>query len=115
MSSNRGSTIRCALATLLGSLWVNAAYAAAIGCPPTHDGRPLADVGLFDGPPSERVELEPERGRWVIDKRDEPSSPTLPYFTLGCTYRGSHEVVTVVLPRSVRVCEITKGPNARCR
>jgi hypothetical protein len=85
-----------------------------IGCPPTHNGKPLEDVGLFDGPPSEHVELMPQPGRFVINEGDEPSSRTLPNFTLGCTYRGSKEMVTVVLPRHIRVCVFRNYPRVDC-
>jgi hypothetical protein len=85
-----------------------------IGCPPAHNGQPLERVGLFDGPPSEHVELMPRPGRFVIKEGDEPSSRTLPHFTLGCTYRGSNDVVTVILPREVRVCEFKGYPRVDC-
>jgi hypothetical protein len=113
MSSNRGTTIRCALAALLGSMWINAAH-AAIGCPPTHDGKPLENVDLFEGPPSDKAAQVPEPGRFIVPQRPRRWSGTFPTYTLGCTYRGSDAVVTVVLPRGVRVCNFTNGPQVRC-
>lgn len=82
-----------------------------VGCPLVHNGKLLAEVGLFDGPPSERVELIPRDGGWDLD---EPGSQILPNFTLGCIYRGSKEVVTVVVPRSARVCEFRNYPKVLC-
>ncbi len=103
------------MVSLAVAAWTNVAGVHAepngIGCPPVHDGKPLVDVGLFDGPPAERVELVPRDGGWDLDK---PGSRVLPNFTLGCTYRGSKEIVTVVLPRSVRVCEFKGYPRIRC-
>ena len=113
MSSNRTLALRLAVTALLGWVVIPAAK-AEIGCPPTHNGKPLKSVGLFDGPPSDRVELMPRPGRFVINEEDKPSSRALPNFTLGCTYRGSKDVVTVVLPRNTRVCDFKNGPQVRC-
>ncbi len=87
------------------------AQTSTVGCPPSYDGKPLKSVGLFDGPPSEHVELIPRDGGWDLDK---PGSRILPNFTLGCTYLGSKEVVTVVLPRHIRVCEFKGYPRVAC-
>ncbi len=76
-----------------------------------HDGKSLVDVSLFDGPPSEHVELIPRDGGWDLD---EPGSRVLANFTLGCTYRGSKTMVTVVLPRNVRICEFKTYPQVLC-
>lgn len=101
--------------SLAAALWTHTVGVRAepngIGCPPRHSGRPLADVGLFDGPPSERVELVPRDGGWDLD---EPGSRMLPNFTLECTYRGSKEAVTIVLPRGVRVCAFRHYPQVLC-
>lgn len=106
---------RLLMVVLAVAAWANAADLHAepygIGCPPVQDGRKLVDVGLFDGPPAERVELVPRDGGWDLDK---PGSRVLPNFTLECTYRGSQKIVTVVLPRSVRVCEFRSYPQVRC-
>jgi hypothetical protein len=110
---NRALTAGIAAMALIAGTSTYAA-AAEIGCPLVHDGQPLESVGLFDGPPSDRVELMPQPGRFVINEGDEPSSRVLPYFTLGCTYRGSKDVITVVLPRHLRVCEFPHYPQVRC-
>lgn len=103
-----------AVAALIGGARVHAEK-AELGCPASHNGKPLKSVGLFDGPPAERVELMPEPGRFVINHGDNPSSEALPNFTLGCTYHGSDELVTVVLPRHIRVCEFRHYPRVACR
>jgi hypothetical protein len=106
--------MRLAVALLFGGVEAHVA-SAQIGCPPTHDGRPLKDVELFDGPPSDRAELMPEVGRFVVPQRPKPLSETLPPFTLGCTYRGSKDMLTVVLPRYIRVCDfLLNSPQVRC-
>jgi hypothetical protein len=114
MLLNRTLAARLAAALLVGSMGVHAAQ-AEIGCPPMHDGRPLKSVELFDGPPSEKAELMPEDGRFIVPQRPKPLSESLPNFTLGCTYRGSKEMVTVVLPRGIRVCEFKNYPRVACR
>jgi hypothetical protein len=65
------------------------ARSTEIGCPPTHKGKPLAHVSVFDGPPADHADLIPRDGGW--DLLDPPASPNLPNYTLGCTYRGSKE------------------------
>lgn len=114
MSLSRKLAMPLAVALLIGSVGPHAAKAET-GCPPVHNGKPLKSVGLFDGPPSDKAELMPEDGRFVVPQRPKPLSEILPNFTLGCTYRGSDEVVTVVLPRSVRVCEFKNYPRVACR
>jgi len=88
------------------------ADAAAIGCPPTYEGKPLAGVSLFDGPPTDHADLIPRNGGW--DLPGPPRSPHLPNYTLGCTYRGSKDMVVVVLPRTVKVCEFPHYPQVEC-
>jgi len=104
------------MACLSVAIWMIGASTRAgsteIGCPPTHNGKPLVDVSLFDGPPADLADLIPRNGGW--DLLGPPVSPNLPNYTLGCTYRGSKDVVTVVLPRHIRVCEFTNGPQVRC-
>ncbi len=87
---------------------------ADIGCPPTHNGKNLKDVQLFDGPPENKMEVVPEPGRFVVPYRPRSSWQRFPPSTLGCTYRDSEEVVTVVLPRFVRVCDFVNYPQVRC-
>jgi len=108
------------LATWPMGMWLitsAAVYAgnAELGCPPTHNGKPLKDVGLFEGDPVDRVELMPESGRFVVPP--DPPAPwaKIPNYTLGCSYdRWRKEMVTVVLPHYVQVCEFPHYPQVRC-
>lgn len=87
---------------------------ADIGCPPTNDGKPLKGVELFVGPPSNKDEVMPERGHFVVPWTPRDMWDRFPASTLRCTYRDSTDMVTIVLPRYVRVCEFTDGPQVRC-
>ena len=106
--------MRLAVALLFGGVAAHVAN-AQIGCPPTHDGKPLKDVQLFDGPPSNKIETIPEDGRFVVPHRPRSSWQRFPPSTLGCTYRGSKDMVTVVLPRYVRVCDFLDAPSPQVR
>ena len=77
-----------------------------------NNGKPLVRVGLFDGPPADRAQLMPRDGGY--DVPDNPLSLNLPNFTQRCTYRGSKDVLTAVLPRRIRVCDFTNGPQVSC-
>ncbi len=88
---------------------------AAIGCPALHNGKALKDIGLFEGPPANKVELMPETGRFVIPQIPKSLWSKIPNYTLGCTYRGTDAVVTIVLPRQTQVCKFTNGPQVQCR
>jgi len=110
--SKRLATCR-AVALLIAGMGSHAAR-AEIGCPPAHDGNPLEDVQLFAGPPSDKAALMPEDGRFVVPQPPKILWATLPKYTLGCTYRGSNDVVTVILPREVRVCEFQGYPRVAC-
>jgi hypothetical protein len=114
MSSSRKFLAYFATMALVSGFELHPAK-AELGCPPLHNGKPLRGVGLFDGSPSERMELMPRPGRFVINEGDKPSSRTLPNFTLGCRYHGTNEVITVVLPLHIRICEFTDGPQVACR
>jgi len=99
-------------AVVLGAaLWMvaaaSAAYSEEIGCPATHNGKPLDNFGAFDGLPGDLVELIPRNGGW--DFTGPPVSRTLPNYTLKCIYRGTKDAVTIVLPRYIRVCEFDGG------
>ena len=88
---------------------------AQIGCPPAHKGRPLADLELFDGSPSNKIAVRPENGRFVVPQTPRSQWGRFPPSTLGCRYQGLENIVTVALPRHIRVCDFTNGPNVRCR
>jgi hypothetical protein len=90
------------------------AESTQIGCPPMHDGQPLIGVQLFDGDPANKIETVPENGRFVVPRRPPSSWDHFPPSTLGCSYRGTKEMVTVVLPRYIRVCEFPHYPQVRC-
>lgn len=114
MWSNKVSLTGLAAAVFVTSLGSRAST-VKIGCPATHDGKQLTYVGLFDGPPSERMELMPGDGRFVINEGDEPSSQSLPNFTLGCFYdKHRGDMLLVILPRYVRVCEFPHYPQVEC-
>ncbi|WP_428488540.1 hypothetical protein [Rhodopila sp.] len=94
-----------------------AAYAgnAELGCPPTHNGKSLKDVGLFDGDPLDQGELMPEWGRFVVPSDPPASRSKIPSYTLGCFYdRWRKELVTVVLSRDIRVCEFPHYSQVQC-
>jgi hypothetical protein len=113
MWSNRARA-GCIIAAPLVTISAASVAADQIGCPPTHRGKPLKDVELFQGPPSDKIELMPRIGRFVVPQPPRELWTSLPSYTLGCTYRGSDDVVTVVLPREVRVCDFTSGRQVRC-
>lgn len=105
-----------AFAVLLccGSINIHAAR-AQVSCPLAHNGKPLNDVGLFEGPPSDQAELMPEPGRFVVPQEPPVPWASLPNYTLGCFYdQARKDVVTVVLPRGVRVCDFEKGVQVVC-
>jgi hypothetical protein len=108
------------LATVLTGLWLltSAAASAAsadLGCPPTHNGKSLEDVGLFDGDPLDRAELMPQPGRFVVPPGPPVPWAKIPNYTLGCFYdRSRKDMVTVILPRSIRVCDFADGPQVQC-
>ena len=106
--------IACHIGAVL--LWGTEPYASAagIGCPATHDGKPLKDVELFEGDPANKAELMPEPGRFVVPFRPPSDWDRFPPSTLGCTYRGSKDMVVVVLPRSVKVCDFPHYPQVSC-
>ena len=110
---SEGLVVRLIAALLVNSAATHATK-ADIGCPPTHDGKPLKDVQLFDGPPENKIEVVPEPGRFIVPYRPRSSWQRFPPSMLGCTYRGAKDVVTVVLPRNTRVCDFTNGPQVRC-
>jgi len=113
MLSGRSLTASFIIAWLVAAVTAHTAN-AEIGCPPTHDGEPLKDVELFDGPPSNKIEVRPQNGRFVVPQTPRSLWDHFPPSTLGCTYLGSKDMVTVVLPRDIRVCDFTNGPQVRC-
>ncbi len=113
MSSSRLPAACLVIAWLVARMAANA-LAGEIGCPLTHDGKPLKDVELFEGPPSDKLEIVPRPGRFVVPQPPKELWATLPNYTLGCTYHGSIEIVTVELPRDIRVCEFRGYPKVAC-
>jgi hypothetical protein len=55
MSLNKGVAAYLIVAALIDGT-VSHAEQVEIGCPPTHEGKSLSGVGLFEGPPSHKVE-----------------------------------------------------------
>ncbi|WP_348847853.1 STY0301 family protein [Xanthobacter sp. VNH20] len=87
----------------VGVLMGAAAAWGAVECPRSLDGHPLERVSVFDGPPSDRVDLRPEgRGRrdvWAdLDKSDRRA-------TLVCRYKSVSRAAAFVLPAGSRTCE----------
>jgi len=113
MLSSRKSATCLAIAWLAAGITAHAAE-PDIGCPPTHDGKPLKAVELFDGSPSNKIEVIPEDGRFIVPQTPKELWGRFPASTLGCTYRNSKEMVTVVLPRYVRICEFPHYPQVEC-
>jgi hypothetical protein len=113
MSSSKRLAIHLAAVLFFGGLEANAGT-AQIGCPPTHDGKPLYNVQLFEGSPENKMEIVPDPGRFVVPQKPRSLWARFPPFTLGCTYLGSKDMVTVVLPRYIRVCEFPHYPQVRC-
>jgi hypothetical protein len=91
------------------------ASTAAISCPATLQGRPLTTVQVFDGPPRERADLEPDERLWDLKAIRSTSSPE--GFFLVCGY-GSGRTVTLRLPRTVETCRrsgLLSSPRVACR
>ncbi|MFG1424790.1 STY0301 family protein [Roseixanthobacter glucoisosaccharinicivorans] len=91
------------LGALVGVLVGSAAAWGAVECPASMDGHPLERVSVFDGPPSEMVDLRPDgRGRtdvWAdLDKSDRPA-------TLVCRYKNVSRTFEFVLAAGTRTCE----------
>ena len=87
---------------------------AGIRCPSTHNGHLLENVALFDGPPSNEIEVAPEIGRFVVPQTPKSLWRRYPHSTLACSYSGLKEMVTVVLPRHIQVCQFKNTPNVDC-
>ncbi|MFG1396675.1 STY0301 family protein [Roseixanthobacter pseudopolyaromaticivorans] len=97
------------LGALVGVLMGAAAAWGAVECPPSMDGHPLERVSVFDGPPSEMVDLRPDgRGRtdvWAdLDKSDRLA-------TLVCRYKSVSRTAAFVLPAGTRTCEGVRRPD----
>ena len=111
MWSGKACLGHVAIGLLSASIATCAAKAEIIRCPLTHDGKPLKDVELFEGDPTEKAELMPSIGRFDIPARPPVPWANIPNYTLGCTYRGLKIMVTIVLPRRIRVCRFIGYPN----
>jgi hypothetical protein len=91
------------------------ASTAAINCPATAQGRHLATVQVFDGPPRERADLAPDGRLWDLKAIRSTSSPE--GFFLVCGYAGGH-AVTLRLPHAVEACRrggTLAAPSVTCR
>jgi hypothetical protein len=86
-------------------------------CPPQRGTHRLEDVRVFSGPPAKRVELAPRPGGWDLIVGPGPVEPGRRRDTLLCSYTGSAEHVTVVLPYDTSVCEFNARtwPHVVCR
>lgn len=81
-------------------------------CPATHLDRPLVDVRLFGGHPSEFAEQIPRPGGWDIGPL--PADYPRPNRLL-CVYGDEQPELIVVLPRQAQACEFVTWPNVVCR
>jgi hypothetical protein len=113
MSSSRWFAAYFAGALLCGGATAHAGN-AGIGCPPTHDGKRLKDVKLFDGLPANKIEVIPEPGRFVVPQTPRSQWQKFPPSMLGCTYADSKDMVAVELPRYIRVCDFPHYPQVKC-
>jgi hypothetical protein len=86
-----------------------------IGCPLMLKGHQLKDTELFDGPPENLYEIMPAPGKFLIPFRPPSLWDRYPPATLLCRYKDLDEKITVVLPRSVTVCEFPHYPQVECR
>jgi hypothetical protein len=88
----------------------------AISCPPMMRAHPLTTVQVFDGPPKEQADLEPDTGGWDLKAIRSTSSPQ--GFFLVCGYKGTTAQVTLRLPHETDFCRLsgpTRAPKVSCR
>jgi hypothetical protein len=72
-------------------------------------------VEVFDGPPRERADLEPDGRLWDLKAIRSTSSPE--GFFLVCAYTGGR-AVTLRLPRAIDACRRSgpvSAPRVACR
>lgn len=97
------------LAVLLLVSTASAAMAGGIRCP---NDKLLLSEDLFDGPPSEMVNLVPIPGGW-FNLRNSFSKDA---YYLQCNYKGTTHTEIIRLPPTVTNCLFDKhGPNVTCR
>jgi hypothetical protein len=92
------------------------ASAAVVSCPAAAHGHRLATVQVFDGPPSERADLEPDGSVWDL-KAIRPTSSPKGLF-LVCGYGGGGRFVSLPLPNNVGSCRRAaslSAPRVLCR
>ncbi len=97
-------------------------FAAALGgaadgvlCPEKMDGRRLAAVTFFDGPPAEMASLAPDQespGRGIFTELWNFPSGSRPVW-LVCSYSGTKAVVSRELPRTTKVCTVTYSKSEK--
>lgn len=80
-------------------------------CPPTHLDRPLVNVRVFGGHPTELAEQVPHPGGWDIGPVPA-EDPRLNH--LLCVYGDDQPELIVILPRQARACEFVTWPNVIC-
>ena len=112
MWSSRISKIALFVALLLPS----GAAQADVFCPATLAGKPLVNVGVYDGPIENHAEHKPRGGGWDLYNPTiiDPALMTYDY-RLRCQYEGTLEEVIVPLPHGTRVCEFDSSyPKVSC-
>jgi hypothetical protein len=89
------------------------AMAADLTCPKEFDGKPLTNIGVYDGPVSEMADLIPLNGGWDIDRKPTSTDG----FFLGCSYgkeRGREKIISFHIPPTAKSCMFTDDDNAIC-
>jgi hypothetical protein len=78
------------------------ADAGSVRCNDTLHGHKYESYSLFDGDPSQLVELVPEDNGWAIPEPERGG------FYLVCRYKGITRPRVVSIPRGVRACRYDK-------
>lgn len=97
------------IVTILSALTLaSAAQAAPATCPPTHGGKALEQVTVFDGPPKDMASMRPEDGR-EVDRKLRQTWSIAEIIELGrqahveCRYKGGASQI-VKPPKSAKAC-----------
>ena len=79
-------------------------------CPRLYKKHMLVGFGLYEGPPSEEGDLQPDNdSAWDLSHR-YPAG----YF-IGCRYSGTNYVYPIEIPDSILSCSITSQTTFSCK